>query len=707
MKKMLAFAGIFSVFLFHSHLAWAQQVDSSASANPTLLASSQPAAGAVPRLIRFSGVLKDHTGKLPSGVVGLTCSLYELQEGGSPLWVESETVKPNEQGRYTVLLGGSLPEGLPLDLFTTGKALWLGVQAQLPGEGEQARVPLVAVPYALKAVDADTLGGKSLGDFVLSSQLTSAVQTPLATTNTGTAQASGVTSTSSNTKSTTSSTSGTGIVSLNSLTASTQTIATGKSGTDFNIVSSSSTHTINIPDASTSARGLVTTAAQTFAGDKAFSNNLVVKGPSPHLNVKAFGAVGNGIADDTTAIQNAINAAASGSGSIVFFPPGVYLASQIALIQGISLVGSGMNPSPWGLGTTLKQKAGVNQNFIVSSSSDNYQHWSVISNMQLQGDPSNTSGSGIHFSVATGEGTKFEHLQVDGFAAEGIFVWGGVPLYMEDIHPSENGTYGVNINPTGTAPMQTHLLTMISGDDNGTALIHLGPSRGVGGNVTWLIEGVKAEKHTPGKQNDAIILDTMNGSPVTIHGVAFLNNSGQPANSAIKIINASARLTWSGIDATALPSAPSGGCSGSCVNYTVNDNSANGFNSIRASGTYGGDYFVNRLWANYGTGLTSSDFSLSGWGSSASVSVYPGSTDQRGQIAVTANGSGTAANPTVTLTFHDGTWFAAPFAIVARNDANAPAGTPTWSTTSRKLVITFQGTPVAGSYYTFTWMVIG
>ena len=116
---------------------------------------------------------------------------------------------------------------------------------------------------------------------------------------------------------------------------------------------------------------------------------------------------------------------------------------------------------------------------------------------------------------------------------------------------------------------------------------------------------------------------------------------------------------------------------------------------------------MNRLWANYGTGLTSSDFSLSGWGSSASVSVYPGSTDQRGQIAVTANGSGTAANPTVTLTFHDGTWFAAPFAIVARNDANAPAGTPTWSTTSRKLVITFQGMPVAGSYYTFTWMVIG
>jgi hypothetical protein len=278
---------------------------------------------------------------------------------------------------------------------------------------------------------------------------------------------------------------------------------------------------------------------------------------------------------------------------------------------------------------------------------------------------------------------------------------------MEDIHVFSNGTYGVNINPTGTAPMQTHLLTMISGDDNGVALIHLGPSSGRGSGVTWLIEGVKAEKHTPGKQNDAIILDEMNGSPVAIHGVAFDNTSGQPANSVIKIINATARLTWSGIDAMGLPSALSGGCSGSCTNYIVNDTSAMGQNSIRSSGTFSGDYFANRLWANYGTGLAPSDFSLSGWGSSASVSVYPGSTDQRGQIVVTANGSGIGANPTVTLTFHDGTWFSAPFAIVGRNDANAPAGAPTWSITPTTLVITFQGTPVAGRYYTFTWMVIG
>ena len=54
--------------------------------------------------------------------------------------------------------------GPPLDLFTSGKALWLGVEPQIAGAAEQPRILLVAVPYALKAADADTLGGKPASD---------------------------------------------------------------------------------------------------------------------------------------------------------------------------------------------------------------------------------------------------------------------------------------------------------------------------------------------------------------------------------------------------------------------------------------------------------------------------------------------------------------------------------------------------------------
>lgn len=66
------------------------------------------------------------------------------------------------------------------------------------------------------------------------------------------------------------------LTSLNGLTGATQTFAVGTSGSDFAISSSGTTHTFNLPDASASNRGAVTTGTQTFAGNKTFSNNLTV-----------------------------------------------------------------------------------------------------------------------------------------------------------------------------------------------------------------------------------------------------------------------------------------------------------------------------------------------------------------------------------------------------------------------------------------------
>jgi len=69
-----------------------------------------------------------------------------------------------------------------------------------------------------------------------------------------------------------------GISSLNGLTAATQVFAVGTTGTDVAFVSATGTHTLNIPDASATARGLVTTGTQTFQGVKTFSQRIVVNG---------------------------------------------------------------------------------------------------------------------------------------------------------------------------------------------------------------------------------------------------------------------------------------------------------------------------------------------------------------------------------------------------------------------------------------------
>lgn len=59
-------------------------------------------------------------------------------------------------------------------------------------------------------------------------------------------------------------------------------------------------------------------------------------------DVKAYGALGNGVADDTVAIQATIAAAQAADGGIVFFPPGLYRVSATLIVtDGIRIEGVG------------------------------------------------------------------------------------------------------------------------------------------------------------------------------------------------------------------------------------------------------------------------------------------------------------------------------------------------------------------------------
>jgi hypothetical protein len=135
------------------------------SLTPLTVAQTAQTASALPRLVRFGGTVKDLNGSPPTGVVGVTFGLYSEQIGGAPLWVETQNVTADSNGHYTVLLGATKPDGLPADLFTSEQARWVGVQVS--GQAEQPRVLLVSAPYALKAGDAETIGGLPPSAFVL------------------------------------------------------------------------------------------------------------------------------------------------------------------------------------------------------------------------------------------------------------------------------------------------------------------------------------------------------------------------------------------------------------------------------------------------------------------------------------------------------------------------------------------------------------
>ncbi len=132
--------------------------------------AQQSSSPVVPNVTRYGGILTDLNGRLLTGITGVTFALYKDEQGGIPLWMEIQNVTPDKNGHYSVVLGSTAAHGLPSDLFTSGEARWLGVQPE--GQNERPRVLLVSVPYAMKAADAETLGGLPVSAFVLAAPST-------------------------------------------------------------------------------------------------------------------------------------------------------------------------------------------------------------------------------------------------------------------------------------------------------------------------------------------------------------------------------------------------------------------------------------------------------------------------------------------------------------------------------------------------------
>jgi hypothetical protein len=138
-----------------------------------LAQSSQSASSpSVPRLINITGVFRPANGQPAAAVETVTLSIYADQEGGAPVWQETQTIALDAQGRYALILGSTHPEGIPAAVFGAGEAKWLGTVFERAGEVEGPRIRITSVPYALRASDADTLGGRPASDYQLTTGAT-------------------------------------------------------------------------------------------------------------------------------------------------------------------------------------------------------------------------------------------------------------------------------------------------------------------------------------------------------------------------------------------------------------------------------------------------------------------------------------------------------------------------------------------------------
>jgi hypothetical protein len=126
-----------------------------------LLASRPSQAADVPQQMVFQGRLVRADGSPENSPRDLRFALYASPTGGAPLWEESHPAVPVTNGYYAVVLGSAQP--LPSASFN-GQPLHLGVS--LVGQSELTpRLPIVSVPYALRAGDSARLEGRAASSF--------------------------------------------------------------------------------------------------------------------------------------------------------------------------------------------------------------------------------------------------------------------------------------------------------------------------------------------------------------------------------------------------------------------------------------------------------------------------------------------------------------------------------------------------------------
>lgn len=141
------------------------------------------------------------------------------------------------------------------------------------------------------------------------------------------------------------------------------------------------------------------------------ANDVVLFVDSPALNVKWFGATGDGTTDDTAAIAAAVTQAAALDG-VVSLPAGTYAVTGVTLDSEVTLEGEGY--------ITVIQNSATNAAAIQASEKTNLS----IRNLRVYGGAASpgTSHRGINFEDCTG--VLIENVWAHGFQVQGIRVAG-------------------------------------------------------------------------------------------------------------------------------------------------------------------------------------------------------------------------------------------------------------------------------------------
>lgn len=148
------------------------------------------------------------------------------------------------------------------------------------------------------------------------------------------------------------------------------------------------------------------------------SSSVIVDDISLYINVKKYGAIGNGVTDDTLAISNAISAIPS-TGGILFFPAGTYKTSGGFTISNPTIIegcGMGGHDGISGATTTITCTSGSSSLFTVSSYVAKFKDLLLLNTSGSS--PAPTAGAGI----TVYRGTSLNKVDFDSVSVSRFYI---------------------------------------------------------------------------------------------------------------------------------------------------------------------------------------------------------------------------------------------------------------------------------------------
>lgn len=163
---------------------------------------------------------------------------------------------------------------------------------------------------------------------------------------------------------------------------------------------------------------------------------------SPVLNVKLdYGAAGDDATDDTTAFQNALNAAATGGSPVraVYVPPGKYRIGSLTIPAYVTLIGAGPGAS------ILRQKAGVADNsFLLTQTTPSM---TSICDLQIDG---RRQGVNVGAISLQGDWCYVSNVFITQVTGDGVYThnYSGNNIYGTQVWDCAG--HGFNLGPDAT-----------------------------------------------------------------------------------------------------------------------------------------------------------------------------------------------------------------------------------------------------------------